>query len=305
MINGSFESGMDPGWYVGGTNPEIWQIYTNATNTNGMGFRWATTYMPPLAATATGQLIQDLYIPADATSATLQWSERIWNFYPPGRLIGVLRIRLYQGGVPIAYLENATGNESIFLPHTWVSRSTNLMAFAGQSLQLVVEADSYQPLAANYWYADVDGFTLSCQHPANPEFQVYLGRNSILRSTNLVADIYDLSFASIPLASSTTYYWRVGSVRDGVTNYSATWNFRTGQRVLPALTVQRLTSTGVQFSFPTHTNRNYIIEQRDTMDGTSGWYDVLWAGPGNGAPMQFEVPLPWGDTAFWRLRVEP
>jgi hypothetical protein len=43
----------------------------------------------------------------------------------------------------------------------------------------------------------------------------------------------------------------------------------------------------------------------DAFDSSSIWYDVLSAGVGTGAPMEVEVPYSWGDSAFWRLRVNP
>lgn len=305
MVNGSFETGFSPGWYTGGQNPTIWQIYTSPTNVPGMGYKLATTYMPN-APTSNGSLIQDLYIPADATSAALQWKEQIWNLGPISPMIGRLRVWLVQSGVAVALLEDATGKESQFLSHNWVSRGTNLLAFAGQSFQLVIRADGYSPLAANSWYANIDGFTFSCEHLSSPPiFQVYLGKSATLRSTNLVGETTSLSFAAPPLDSLTTYYWRVGAVRDGVTNYSSTFSFRTGVRVLPRMTVTGITPTGVRLSFSTKTGRNYTIEQRDTLGPFSAWFEVLPAVPGTGSTMEVEVPLPWADTAFWRLKVTP
>jgi hypothetical protein len=297
MSNGSFESGMSPGWYVGGSNPTIWQVFT-------AGYRWAGATMPT-ASPATGRLIQDLYIPADAVSATLQWSERIFDLYPT-LPIGRLRVMLFQGGTLLTTLEDAIGNEPIFVSHNWVTRTNNLLAYAGQSFQLVIQADSYSPQAATMWWADVDGFSFACENAsATPEFQVLLGKSSVLRDTNQIGDTTALSLVAPPLDSLTRYYWRVGAVRDGVTNFSTTRYFNTGQRVLPAVTVVGVTGTGVQLSFPTHEGRNYVIEQRDRFDQASGWYDALWAGPGTGAPMEAEVPLPLNGTAFWRLRVSP
>jgi hypothetical protein len=303
MSNGSFESGLSPGWYAGGPNPTIWQVYTDTTNRYGMGYRWATTYMTNVSAM--GQIIQDIYVPADAASATLQWSERVWNLLPT-QLLGRFRVWLAQGGVAVLLLEDATGSEPVFMPHNWVSRSTNLLAYAGQSFQLIVQADSYSPLAPMNWFADVDGFTFACEHfTSTPEFQVYVGKSSSLRSTNQVGDTTGLSFGSVPLASSTTYYWRVAAVRDSVTNYSTTAPFRTGQRVLPTLTLTGQTATGVRMSFPTHINRYYTIEQSDSVGDGAYWYDVVSAGLGTGAPIEVEVPWSGNDATFWRLRVNP
>jgi hypothetical protein len=298
MVNGGFESGMSPGWSVSSEIPSIWGIVSSTTN------HWAGATMPNTAR-ATGQLIQSLDIPADAVSATLQWSERIVDMYPYS-IIARLRVMLFQGGAYITTLEDAYGFEPPFASHTWVSRSADLLAYAGQSFQLVVQADSYDPRAYAAWWADVDGFSLSCEHASGPpEFQVLLGKNSVLRATNQVASTAGLSVIGPPLTPVTKYYWCVGAVRDGVTNYSATRSFTTGQRVLPRLKVLGLTNSNVQLSFPTHAGRNYTIEQRDGLNGMAGWYDVLSAGQGTGATMKVEVPLPYSDTAFWRLRVSP
>jgi len=168
-----------------------------------------------------------------------------------------------------------------------------------------VQADTYSPEAYVLWWADVDGFSLACEHSSTPEFQVLLGKSSILRSTNQIGDTTELMLAGPALDPSTTYYWRVGAVRDGVTNFSATAHFRTGLRVLPQLTVTGLTSTGVGLSFPSLLNRNYTIEQIDSLDGSSTWHDAVLVGPGTGFSIQVEVPFPQNDTAFWRLRVTP
>ena len=305
MVNGSFETGLTPGWYTGGANPGIWQPFTSTTNAWGMGYRWAGATMPVQSLPANGQLIQDLYIPADAVSATLQWSERIFDLVPSA-LLARLRVMLFQGGGWVTTLEDAMGNEPVFLSRNWVTRSTNLLAYAGQSLQLVVQANSYDPRAATMWWADVDGFSFACENAsATPEFLVWLGKSSVLRETNQVGDTTALSLAAPPLDSLTTYYWRVGAVRDGVTNFSTTAHFKTGQRVLPAVTVAGVTDTSVHLSFPTRADRNYTIEQRDGLDGTGSWYDIVAAGQGTGAPMEVEVPLPSNNTAFWRLRVSP
>ncbi len=305
LTNGSFESGLTPGWYTGGANPDIWQLFTSTTNAYGMGYRWAGTQSPYYVVPANGQLIQDLSIPADAVSATLRWSERILDFAPATPL-GRLRVMLVQGGSLVAILEEALGTEPVFLSHNWVARSTNLLAFAGQSLQLVVQVNLYDPRAATLWLADVDGFSFACEYTSvMPEFQVFLGKTPTLRATNQIGDTTALSLAAPALDSSTTYYWRVGAVRDGATNFSTTAYFKTGQRVLPAVKVAGVTNTGVRLSFPTRTDRTYTIEQRDGLDGTTEWYDILVVGQGTGTPVEVEVPLPSNSTAFWRLRVSP
>lgn len=304
IVNGSFETGFSPGWYTGGQYPNLWQIYTANTNAYGMGFKLATTYMPNAPA-SNGQLIQDFYIPADAVSATLQWKVRILRFGPPG-LLGRLRVLLYQGGAPVKLLDDAMGTEPQYAGFAWVSRSTNLIAFAGQSLQLVFQADGYLPRAALDWTANLDGLSFTCEYFSSlPEFQVYLGKNATLRTTNLVGSLPALSFTAPPLDPSSTYYWRIGAVRYGVTNYSSTRSFTTAQRVLPRVTATGLTPTGVRLSFPTRADRFYTIEQRDTLDNGSTWFDVLSVGFGSGAVMEVEVPFPLNDTAYWRLRITP
>src|SRR5258708_1736177 len=53
----------------------------------------------------------------------------------------------------------------------------------------------------------------------------------------------------------------------------------------------------------TKTNRSYTIEQRDGLDTSLFWYDILPLGQGTGGPLDLDVPLPWNDQAFWRVRV--
>jgi hypothetical protein len=235
----------------------------------------------------------------------LQWSERIFDFVPTYPLAR-LRVMLVQGGGLVAMLEDALGTEAAFLSHNWVNRSTNLLAYAGQSLQLVIQVNLYDLRAATMWLADVDGFSFAFEYTtATPEFQVLLGKSSTLRATNQIGDTTALSLAAPPLDSLTTYYWRVGAVRDGVTNFSTTAHFKTGQRVLPTVTVAGVTDTRVRLSFPSRADRNYTIEQHGGLGGTGGWHEILAAGQGTGAPMEVEVPLPGNSPALWRLRVSP
>lgn len=303
MSNGSFETGFNPGWYTGGDYPDIWQIYTSTTNAFGMGFRLAHTQMPRVTLSS-GQLFQDLYVPSDAISATLQWKERIFKIFPG--LVGRLRVMIFQGGVAVRLLEDVMGDEPQIHGGNWVSRNTNLLAYAGQNVQLVIQANGYIPAAADLWFAELDGFTFACEHfSAPPDFQVYVGKSATLRSTNLVTTTTELSFSALPLESLTTYFWRVGAVRDGVTNYSNTAQFKTRQRVLPQLVVTGRTPMGILLSFSSRTNRYYSIEQRDDFNAASNWTDVLSAGLGTGEAMEVELPYPSTDTAFWRLRESP
>jgi hypothetical protein len=132
VANGSFETGMSPGWYLNG-NSSLWTITTMTSNIFGMGLRFATAYFPFMGPTNSGQLLQDIFIPADATSAKLQWSERIHEAVP-GHLTGRLRVYLYQGGTPVQLLEDVYASTGTI---NFVSRTTNLLAYAGQFLQLV------------------------------------------------------------------------------------------------------------------------------------------------------------------------
>ncbi|HEY5911589.1 MAG TPA: hypothetical protein VJA21_13400 [Verrucomicrobiae bacterium] len=297
MVNGGFDGGLSPGWYTGGSNPSLWQVYTTPTN------RFATTIIP-MSTLAMGQLIQDFYIPLDATSATLQWQERVWNLLP-STLIGRLRVLLFQGGGAVAKFEDATGSEAIFRPHTWVSRSADLGAYAGSSLQLVIQADTYSPAAVSSWYADVDSFTLRCEHGSTPEFQVYVGKSQVLGPSNQVGTTTSLSYWSLPLDPNSTYYWKVAAVRDSVTNYSATSWFRTGQRALPQLTVAGLTASTAILQFASLTNRFYTIEQTDALGADASWSEATVTTPGFGGTMQMEAQLPWNGVRFWRVHITP
>ncbi len=305
ILNGSFESGLDSGWYTGGDHPEFWSIYTLTTNTYRMGYRFAGSEFSSPILSGAGQLIQDIYIPSDASSATLRWSSRIENMIGTAAVYPArLRVMLCQGGTPIAMLEDAYRRDPGEYYGSFQKHSTNLLAFAGQYFQLVVQAELLQPIAIMRWYADVDGFSLSCQHPEMPEFQILLGKSFYLRATNQIGSTTSLSFSPPPLEPMTTYFWQVGSVRDGRTNFSSMFQFRTGQRVLPVLRHAATTPTGVQLSFNSKTNRSYTVQQRDSLEPEHDWYDVSWPGRGTGTAMMVEVPFPWSDQSYWRIRVD-
>jgi hypothetical protein len=300
VANGSFESGMSPGWYISG-NPSLWTITTMTSNYFGMGLRFATAYFPLMGPTNLGRLVQDIYIPADATSATLQWSERIHEAVP-GHLTGRFRVMLYQGGSLVQVLEDVAASLGFM---NWVSRSTNLLAYAGQSLQLVFQADAYSPLAYGQWYADIDGISFVCNHPSRPDFKVLLGKSPTFAPGDEVGTTSALGFSLPLLATNTTYFWKIGSFRDGVTNFSPRFSFKTGTRTLPKLLYLGSSGSAVTLGFTTKTNRSYIIEQRDGLGPSYPWYDLLPLGPGTGGPITVDVPLPWNDQAYWRVRVEP
>src|SRR5437588_926904 len=143
VVNGSFETGMSPGWYTANNgSPPVWAIVTLSSNAYGMGFRYADAYFDYGSPTNAVQLIQDIYIPADATTAMLRWSDRVHEALP-GRGTGRLRVMLLEGGTAVAVLEDVFGS---FGKVNFVSHSTNLLAYAGQSLQLVFRVDAYTPL---------------------------------------------------------------------------------------------------------------------------------------------------------------
>ncbi len=296
LINPSFENGLSPGWTTSGPNPTMWQIYQTPTN------KWATVIIPN-STTSSAQLIQDFYIPADAVSATIQWNERVLNLMPTQ--IGRFRVLLYKEGNAIARLEDATGNEPVFQSRAWVTRSTNLLAHAGSSLQVVIQVDTFSPAAVTSWSADVDAFSVRCEHPTTPQFVVYVGKNLPLRSSDQAGITAGLSFDSVALAPSSTYYWSVAAVRDGVANFSNTNRFSTGQRNLPELTVLGLTFSTVRLGFLSRTNRYYTIQQSDTLGDNASWADVTLTYPGTGAAMEIEPYKVWIGNAFWRLRVSP
>lgn len=297
VVNGSFESGMYPGWYTAGPNGSMWQIYITTTN------QWATTIIPP-STTTSARLIQDVTIPWDATSATLQWRERIWNLTPAVRL-GRFRVQLYKDGGAIANLEDASGSEPVFLAHTWVTRTTNLLAYAGSNLQIVIQADTYSPAAVNSWFADVDAFSFICQHSATPEFQIFIGKSKPLGWTDQVGSTTNLIFDSAVLDSSSTYYWTVASARDGFVTYSVTNRFTTGPRVLPRLSLAGMTDFSLRFQFLSRTNRYYLIEETSELGPAAYWAEATGFWPGSGGLIQLEVGRPFFGNAFWRLRVSP
>jgi hypothetical protein len=208
---------------------------------------------------------------------------------------------LFEGGTAVKLLEDVFGTGIPF----FTSHSTNLLAYAGRYLQLVFQADLLSPTAVGRWEAAVDGVSFVCTHGSRPDFQVLLGKSATLVPTNEIGTTTELSLSLPPLATNTTYFWKVGALRDGVTNYSSRFSFRTGARVLPSLLYKGINGSGVTLGFTTKTNRSYTIEQRDGWDPAYTWYDLLWLGPGSGGPTNVDVPLPWNDEAYWRVRVDP
>jgi hypothetical protein len=300
ISNGSFETGFAPGWYAGGINPAVWSVSTMTSNTYGMGLRFATGAFSPSNPTNAGQLIQDITIPASATSAILAWNERIWTSlptHPPAQF----KVMLYQDGSFLNLLENNFGSSS----QSFVSRSTNLLVYAGQSLQLVFEARGISANTYQAFYADVDNVSFLCNHTSRPPFEVLLSTSSNVGPADRIGTTSALNFSLPLLQTNTTYYWKIGAARDGVTNYSSRFSFRTGVRVLPKIVVQYSGGSSLNLAFSTKTTRSYTLEQRDGLAQGYIWYDRLSLGRGLGSSTNLTLPLPGSSAGYWRIRVDP
>ena len=297
LLNGAFEQGLTNGWRLGGPNSNIWSLFPDSDIQSGTNVASATLSG---SRSNSGALIQPVTIPPDTIAATLTWYESL-NYTPfTGTPLPSLEVSLWSGSqTKLQSLHVSFGIEAEWMRYKWRQRTNDLTAYKNQTLQLVVQASNPQGKDFNPW---VDGFSLLIERTTLPKFNVYLGKALPLGAANLVAQLSALEIGVTNLTTNSLYYWQVGSVRDGVTNWSAAFRFTTSQPIPPAITVVSWTADNVTVRFDTQVDLFYTVEQTDNLESAS-WNEASASTRGSGNPTTVDLPINPSDRRFWRVRV--
>jgi len=297
LLNGAFEQGLTNGWRLGGPNSNIWSLVPNSDILSGTNV--ASAWMNGLQSNSCA-LIQPVTIPADTTTATLTWYESL-NFIPfTPAPFSSLEISLWsESQSKLQSLHVSFGFEAEWMRYKWRQRTNDLTPYKNQTVQLVVQASTPRGKDFDPW---VDGFSLLIERTTLPKFNVYLGKSLPLGPTNLVAQVNALEFGVTNLTANTPHYWQVGSVRDGVTNLSAAFNFTIKQLISPAIAVVGQSADNVTIRFDTQAELFYAIEQSDELESVL-WNEVSPPTQGTGNPRTVDLPINRLNRVFWRLRV--
>ena len=303
LVNGAFEQGLTAGWQSGGAS--VWTLSRNSDIQSGTNIAEAfSPFQSPTPSAGTGSLIQQVTLPADAVTATLNWYESLQHVpIPRSTPWPRLEVSLWlDSQTKLETLHVSYGIETEWSRFKWVRRTNDLSAYVGQTVRLVVEASKASTLETiNPW---VDGFSLLVERTDLPWFEIYLGTAVPLGPVNLIGRTNALSLNVAGLPPNTLHYWQVASVRDGVTNRSPVRSFTTEQAVLSTIDIVSRTTNRVTVGFNTRINRFYAIEQSDNLE-TVTWNEVFPSTPGTGNPMMADLPINSVNRGFWRLRVDP
>jgi hypothetical protein len=296
LLNGGFEQGLTNAWSLGGPNPNVWAVWPNSDIQSGTNV--AEAFLNGFQE-ASGSLIQPVALPPDTTKATLTWYEALHynNRFP----LPSLEISIWSDSLTkLETLHVSHGIEGEWNYYKWRQRTNDLTAYAGQIVQLVVQASN--PWEGPGFIPWVDGFSLLVERATLPAFDVHLGKSLPLGPTNLVARVNALDFDVTNLRANTLYYWQVGSVRDGVTNLSAAFSFTTEQLISPSLAVVSRSADIVTVGFDTRAELFYVIEGTDNLESVS-WHEVFPSSQGTGNSTTVDLPISRLHSGYWRLRV--
>jgi hypothetical protein len=227
MVNGGFESLLDHwtredigagGWV--GANSTYKPVGSEPAQgpLSGSGYALSQQY-------GNGQhaLWQQVDLPLAAWPITLSWSQRLHNHALAWATNQQFRVELREpttNGV-LATLYTTSTNDP--LAADWTNRVVDLTGFGGQTVRVAfVEQDALGQLNVS-----LDDVSLLATPPAPTTWLVYFGTNATPGSGQYVGSTTNTTWPLGTLATNTTYYWLVCSVRAGLTNPGPIWQFTT------------------------------------------------------------------------------
>jgi hypothetical protein len=167
-------------------------------------------------------LWQEVSIPSSASPVQLTWSHRIHNHaltFATNQQFRV-EIRDHTNAVLATLYETTTNGPLI---GDWTNQVADLWAFRGKTIRIAfVEEDALGELNVS-----VDAVSLVATPPAPTTWLVYFGTTPTPGAAQYLGSTTNTTWALGTLATSTTYYWQVKSVRGGQTNTGPVWQFTT------------------------------------------------------------------------------
>ncbi|MDB6035014.1 MAG: hypothetical protein JWM16_5352 [Verrucomicrobiales bacterium] len=165
---------------------------------------------------------QEVFIPDGAWPITLSWAQRVHNNAPAFAANQQFRVELRDtdNAVLATLFTNKPGDT---LLSDWTNHTADVSAFHGQTVRVAfVEQDALGALNVS-----LDNVSLIATPAAPTTWLVYMGIDSTPDDTEYLGSTTNTFWTLSRLATNTTYYWQVKSVRAGQTNAGPIWQFNT------------------------------------------------------------------------------
>jgi hypothetical protein len=242
IVNGDFETGSFSGWTLANSNSSGTFVINNGTydplSPDGP--------LPPYSGSFSAlsnqggpgirTIYQDVTLPADATTATLRWADRIRNhateFLDPTQEFRV-EIRDTMNNVLSTLFSTNPGDPLI---SEWTERSAGISQFAGMTIRVAFTEEG----TLYYFNVHLDNIRIesggSPPPPPTPAmvYDVYLGTDPNAMEL-IYEDINESSCDPTPdpndtLNGKTTYYWQVIAKNNCSQTEGNIWSFTTANR---------------------------------------------------------------------------
>jgi len=255
LVNGGFETGDFTGWTTLNGGFGAWVINDGTFDPDGPEGTNAPLSGKFNAMTAQiggGQhlLYQDVFIPTDALSAGLSWSDRIRNhtpYFTPNQTFRV-EVRDTNNVVLAVAFTTQLGDP---LLNDWRQRRFDLTPFRGRTVRVAF----YEEDSTGYFNVLLDNVSVRLGDPGVPtSYDVYFGANPQPGPAEFRGNTTNAFWAPPLLALDTLYYWQVVARRGAAETRGPVWRFTTrglggvhhfewGRIASPQFTDQRFAAT--------------------------------------------------------------
>ena len=229
LINGGFETGDFTGWSQVNVFFGSFVINDGSIDPDG-----PDGPLPPLAGNysallqqiGSGQhlLFQDVTIPADATSATLSWADRIRNHGPqfvhPNQ---EFRVEIRDAATDAVLATAYQTKPGDVLRTDWAQRSFDVSPFRGRVIRIAfAEEDS-----TGYFNVHLDNVSVQLGGSGLTTFGVFFGTRPVPGAAEFLGSTTNASWALPPLQLDKRYFWQIVSRRGAAETRSPIWQFTT------------------------------------------------------------------------------
>ncbi|MEO6183672.1 MAG: M36 family metallopeptidase, partial [Verrucomicrobiota bacterium] len=227
ISNGGFESGDFSGWTK--TTSGLGDFMIN-TGTNDPASPDGPTAPYEGAFSAFGTQVgpglhlmyRDVVIPTNFSLVTLNWADRIRNFYTSFATNQQFRVEARTtANVTLAVLFSTQPGDPVM--GDWVERTVDLSSYKGQTIRFAFIVDP------SLYFLDVhlDNVSVRVASPPTPIYDVYFGTFSNPNTNQFLGTTTNNSWNLPILSPFTTYYWKIVGRRTGETE-GPIWQFSTG-----------------------------------------------------------------------------
>ena len=296
LVNGGFENGVFAPWTtVTGPGSELthWNVSSGGTGFFGNGAPLEWNFFAQNGFDGEAGLFYDIYqevtIPACASSAVLNWSERIqwdisgWSATLPREY--VVSVQPAGGGADLAVLYTTTLNPGTAGDTGYVSHSVDLLSAAPQIAGQTVRINFHEYIPEEYTgpaQFDLDGISLICNGVTSP--------TSMALTNNLLSASDYLQVGTIDAEELRAKYKRLRIARadSSANGYPPAYQNHSKGVQLP---LSCITNAG-------HSATSSIIFDDDMESGTNGWTHYCVSGfvPDN---WQFSDARSTSGTTSW------